>query len=65
MADSCLVATANSGQEAVDQLIVAYRRFGNLNAKINPLGYEEPVDTSIRIQILWQLTESDLSRKLF
>ena len=38
-----------SDQEAVDRLIIAYRRFGHLNAKINPLGYEAPVDPRLEL----------------
>lgn len=37
-------------QEGVDQLITAYRRFGHLNAKINPLGYEAPVDVRLELK---------------
>ncbi len=41
--------SAAPGQEAVDQMIIAYRRFGHLNAKINPLGYEEPIDSRLEL----------------
>jgi 2-oxoglutarate dehydrogenase E1 component len=43
-------ASAAPRQDAVDQLIIAYRRFGHLNAKINPLGYEEPVDPRLELK---------------
>lgn len=43
------VTAAIPSQEAVDQLITAYRRFGHLNAKINPLGFEEPVDQRLEL----------------
>ncbi len=36
-------------QEAVDYLIISYRRFGHLNAKINPLGFEEPIDPRLEL----------------
>ncbi len=44
-----VAATAMPQQEAVDQLIIAYRRFGHLNAKVNPLGYEEPIDPRLEL----------------
>ncbi len=37
-------------QEVVDQLITAYRRFGHLNAQINPLSDEEPVDSRLELK---------------
>lgn len=55
------VATAPR-QEAVDQLIIAYRRFGHLNAKINPLGYEEPVDPRLELKH-YQLSTTDLQQE--
>lgn len=48
-------------QEAVDQLIISYRRFGHLNAKINPLGYEEPVDPRLELAH-YQLGPADLGQ---
>ncbi len=49
------------GQEAVDQLITAYRRFGHLNAKINPLGDEEPIDPRLELNH-YQLSAADLAK---
>jgi 2-oxoglutarate dehydrogenase E1 component len=48
-------------QEAVDQLIMAYRRFGHLNAKTNPLGYEEPVDPRLELRY-YELGAADMDQ---
>src|SRR3990167_7699646 len=56
-------------QSAVDALIVAYRRYGHLNAKIDPLS--APVESDVRLQLKHHgLGEADLNtnfdaRKLF
>lgn len=57
------ITTVIPGQEAVDQVITAYRRFGNLNAKINPLGYETPTDSRLELKH-YQLSSTDMD-KLF
>lgn len=55
-------------QSAVDDLITAYRRFGHLNAQIDPL--QQPITPDVRLQLSYHgLNESDLqstfdSRKL-
>ena len=51
-------------QEAVDQLITAYRRFGHLNANINPLGYEAPIDSRLELKH-YQLGSADLDQSVF
>ena len=48
-------------QEAVDQLINAYRRFGHLNANIDPLGKKPSIDSRLTLQH-YQLSEADLSQ---
>ena len=56
-------------QSAVDALIMAYRRYGHLNAKIDPLN--APIEPDVRLQLKHHgLTEADLNinfdaRKLF
>lgn len=55
------IATAPR-QEAVDQLITAYRRFGNLNAKINPLGDEALIDSRLELKH-YQLGEADMGQQ--
>ncbi|AKQ33354.1 2-oxoglutarate dehydrogenase E1 component [Candidatus Coxiella mudrowiae] len=47
-----------SKQTAVDLLIEAYRRFGHLNAKIDPLGGDRPVDSRLELNH-YGLTEAD------
>ncbi|MBS0350821.1 MAG: 2-oxoglutarate dehydrogenase E1 component [Proteobacteria bacterium] len=42
-------AATPSRQEAVDQLIIAYRRFGHLDADINPLGFKDPIDPRLEL----------------
>lgn len=37
-------------QESVDRLITACRRFGHLNANINPLGFEAPIDPRLELK---------------
>lgn len=49
-------------QSAVDALITAYRRFGHLNAKINPL--ETPIEPDVRLSLAhYGLKEADLKEK--
>ncbi|MFW0078763.1 MAG: 2-oxoglutarate dehydrogenase E1 component [Coxiella endosymbiont of Haemaphysalis qinghaiensis] len=50
--------TLVSKQAAVDLLIEAYRRFGHLNAKINPLGDDRPADPRLELNY-YALTEAD------
>jgi 2-oxoglutarate dehydrogenase E1 component len=57
---AALVATAPR-QEAVDQLIIACRRFGHLNADINPLGNDSPLDPRLTLAH-YQLTDADLDQ---
>jgi 2-oxoglutarate dehydrogenase E1 component len=47
-------------QTAVDQMIEAYRRFGHLNAKTDPLGTENSADSRLQLGH-YQLTQMDLS----
>lgn len=54
-------AAAPAGQEAVDQLIMAYRRFGNLNAAIDPLGQEQPGDSRLELKH-YGLSEADFGK---
>ena len=55
---STLSTTPVSKQTAVDLLMEAYRRFGHLNAKINPLGDNYPVDPRLELNH-YALTETD------
>jgi 2-oxoglutarate dehydrogenase E1 component len=52
---------APAHQDGVDQLIIAYRRFGHLNAKINPLGYEEPIDPRLELKH-YQLSDAQMEQ---
>lgn len=49
-------------QEAVDSLITAYRRFGHLNAKIDPLGVVQPIDSRLTLEH-YGLSEKNFSEK--
>lgn len=49
-----------SKQENVDALIMAFRRFGHLNAKINPLGNENPIDERLTLKG-HELSEADFN----
>ncbi|MGP3398634.1 2-oxoglutarate dehydrogenase E1 component [Coxiella burnetii] len=53
--------TPAAEQAAVDLLIEGYRRFGHLNAKINPLGDNRPVDSRLELGH-YNLTESDFNK---
>ncbi len=44
-----VVSSADAQQVAVDRLIQAYRRFGHLNATINPLGYQREADPRLQL----------------
>ena len=48
-------------QTAVDLLIAAYRRFGHLNAKINPLVDDRPMDPRLELHH-YRLTETDFKK---
>jgi len=48
-------------QEAVDQLIIAYRRFGHLNADLDPLGSRSPGDVRLTLSH-YQLSDADMDR---
>ncbi len=48
-------------QESVDALITAYRRFGHLNAKLDPLGVAAPVDQRLQLQH-YGLSEADFDK---
>ncbi|MGL5096687.1 MAG: thiamine pyrophosphate-dependent enzyme, partial [Planctomycetia bacterium] len=48
-------------QDKVDQLLRAFRTFGHLNARINPLGFERPPRTELDPDH-YGLTERDLDR---
>jgi len=60
----CMASTSISEetwakQTEVDRLIEAYRRFGHLNANLDPLGSKRPVD--VRLQLShYGLTDADL-----
>lgn len=57
-----VVSSANANQqEAVDMLISAYRRFGHLNAKIDPLGHVAPTDERLTLAY-HQLGDADLDQ---
>lgn len=49
-------------QTAVDSLIEAYRQFGHLNAKINPLGNDRPIDPRLELNH-YGLTKTDFKEK--
>lgn len=49
-------------QKAVDLLVEGYRRFGHLNAAIDPLGKGRPVDPRLELNY-YGLTESDFEVK--
>ncbi len=48
-------------QAAVDLLITAYRRFGHLNAQLDPLGMERPVDSRLELDH-YGLTQADMNK---
>ncbi len=48
-------------QRAVDHFIEAYRRFGHLNAKVDPLGITSPADQRLQLSH-YQLLDSDLNQ---
>ncbi len=54
-------AGASMKQNAVDALIEAYRRFGHLNAKTDPLGVETPIDPRLELSH-YHLTDADLTQ---
>lgn len=56
-----VVAAVSSGQAAVDQLIYNYRRYGHLNAKIDPLGTSQPRDQRLELSH-YQLSDADLEK---
>lgn len=56
------VTSDNAQQAAVSRLIQAYRRFGHLNAVINPLGVERPADSRLQLSN-YGLTDADLSHR--
>lgn len=58
IASPSIVPVAAVKQTAVDLLIEAYRQFGHLNAKINPLGSNQPVDSRLKLNH-YNLTEAD------
>lgn len=49
-------------QESVDALITSYRRFGHLNAKLDPLGTQPPMDRRLTLEH-FGLSKSDLDTK--
>lgn len=55
-----IVSVAGVKQNAVDALIEAYRRFGHLNAKNDPLGVPVPVDPRLELSH-HHLTDADLN----
>ncbi len=57
---AALPVSASEKQASVDLLIEAYRRFGHLNAKSNPLGFECPVDARLQLQH-YGLSEADFA----
>lgn len=58
-AQSIIVSTAK--QAAVNLLIEAYRRFGHLNARINPLGDDRLVDPRLKLHH-YRLTDADFKK---
>lgn len=48
-------------QASVDSLIENYRRFGHLNANINPLGDNQSIDNLLKLSH-YNLTESDFNK---
>lgn len=55
-------ASDSAVQEKVDALITAFRRFGHLNANINPLGLHAPADPRLSLEH-YGLSSRDLNEK--
>src|SRR3990167_6967464 len=53
------LARVSHKQNAVDALIEAYRRFGHLNARLDPLNVAVPADARLQLNY-YDLTERDL-----
>ncbi|QTS83694.1 2-oxoglutarate dehydrogenase E1 component [Coxiella endosymbiont of Amblyomma nuttalli] len=56
-----LITPSAKQQAGVSLLIEAYRRFGHLNAKINPLGNDRPIDSRLKLSH-HGLSESDFDK---